>query len=158
MGVRINGDLIDGNHEEDRLYFCKAFADLIQAKKANCVEHGNVSSQVIFGGEKHVSDIWCRTVQKNNCSRVNNVPYILSSDNVYFFQVNNSKPFGYENEYGKRSYSTALFANELTAICFDVDGWCKGEDPFGYGLRFDGKIFTGERVDEWLNKSIQDND
>ena len=38
----------------------------------------------------------------------------------------------------------------------DVDGIDKGEAPFGYGIRADGKILTGKRADEWMEKSIQD--
>ncbi len=40
-------------------------------------------------------------------------------------------------------------------FCIDVDGFNKGEDPFGYGIRADGKIMTGARADSWLEKSIQ---
>ena len=38
----------------------------------------------------------------------------------------------------------------------DVDGINKGEDPFGYGIRVDGKIILGARAQEWLGKNIQD--
>ena len=49
-------------------------------------------------------------------------------------------------------------------FCIDVDGVpnnttatnCVNECPFGYGIRVDGKILTGARADEWLQKSIQD--
>ncbi len=41
-------------------------------------------------------------------------------------------------------------------FCMDIDGINQGEDPFGYGIRADGKILTGKRADEWLEKSIQD--
>ena len=40
-------------------------------------------------------------------------------------------------------------------FCMDIDGIDKGEDPFGYGIRADGKIFLGARAQEWLKKSIQ---
>ena len=43
-------------------------------------------------------------------------------------------------------------------FCMDVDGINKGEDPFGYGIRVDGKIFLGARAKEWINKSIQKGD
>jgi len=47
--------------------------------------------------------------------------------------------------------------------CIDVDGIpsnvtttdCKNECPFGYGIRADGKILSGERADEWLEKGFQ---
>lgn len=158
LGVKINGDSIDGSHEKDRIYLCETFADSIQTKKVNCVEYGETNSQTIFGGEKHVADVWCKTAQRANCDRIYRIPCVVSKDNIYFFEVNNSLPFGYEYEEGIKTYNRTLFRNELKAICFDVDGWCKGEDPFGYGLRFDGKIFSGNRADEWLSKSIQDTD
>ena len=41
-------------------------------------------------------------------------------------------------------------------MCVDIDGIKKGEKPFGYGVRLDGKIMRGKRAGEWLNKSIQD--
>ena len=41
-------------------------------------------------------------------------------------------------------------------ICMDIDGIGKGEDPFGYGIRADGKVLPGARADEWLQKSIQE--
>ncbi len=41
-------------------------------------------------------------------------------------------------------------------ICIDLDEMNKGEDPFGYAVRADGRIVTSARVDEWLEKSIQD--
>ena len=31
----------------------------------------------------------------------------------------------------------------------------KNECPFGYGVRANGKVLFGARVEEWLNKSIQ---
>ncbi len=40
-------------------------------------------------------------------------------------------------------------------FCMDVDKFNSGEDPFGFGIRADGKILTGARADEWVNKSIQ---
>lgn len=43
-------------------------------------------------------------------------------------------------------------------FCMDIDEWCKGEDPFGYGIRVDGKILNSDKANEWLEKSIQDKD
>jgi len=37
-------------------------------------------------------------------------------------------------------------------FCIDIDGINQGEDPFGYGIRVDGKILNGIRADEWLEK------
>ena len=41
-------------------------------------------------------------------------------------------------------------------FCMDIDGLNNGEDPFGYGIRVDGKIILGARAQEWLEKSIQE--
>ena len=41
-------------------------------------------------------------------------------------------------------------------FCMDIDGINKGEDPFGYGIRVDGKIILGKRAQEWLGKNIQE--
>lgn len=38
----------------------------------------------------------------------------------------------------------------------DVDGIDKGEAPFGYGIRIDGKIILGKHAQEWIEKGIQD--
>lgn len=43
-------------------------------------------------------------------------------------------------------------------FCIDVDGINKGEDPFGYGIRVDGKILVGKRASEWILKSAQEKD
>ena len=43
-------------------------------------------------------------------------------------------------------------------FCIDIDGINKGEAPFGYGIRVDGKIITGKNADEWIKKSIQQKD
>ncbi|MBQ4647215.1 MAG: type II secretion system protein [Candidatus Gastranaerophilales bacterium] len=50
------------------------------------------------------------------------------------------------------------------AFCMDIDGVpenataddCVNECPFGFGIRADGKILTGAKADEWLEKSAQD--
>ena len=41
-------------------------------------------------------------------------------------------------------------------FCMDIDGIGKGEDPFGYGIRVDGKVALNLRAKEWLQKSIQE--
>ena len=41
-------------------------------------------------------------------------------------------------------------------FCMDIDGLNNDEDPFGYGIRVDGKIILGARAQEWLEKSIQE--
>ena len=66
----------------------------------------------------------------------------------------NNKFYGNSRLCPKKSY----FLYVYKIFCMDVDGIDKGEDPFGYGIRVDGKILTGARADEWLKKSIQKED
>ena len=54
-----------------------------------------------------------------------------------------------------RSLGTSDFNTVYKPICIDIDGINKGEDPFGYGIRVDGKILAGRRASTWLEKSIQ---
>ncbi len=48
------------------------------------------------------------------------------------------------------------FYHIYKVFCMDIDDMQDGEDPFGYGIRIDGKIIAGARAQEWLNKNIQD--
>ena len=43
-------------------------------------------------------------------------------------------------------------------FCLDIDGINNGEEPFGYPIRVDGKIFVGAKAQQWLEKTIQDKD
>ena len=58
------------------------------------------------------------------------------------------------------------FVRVYKNFCIDIDGIpanatrydCVNECPFGYGIRYDGKILNGLRAEEWLEKTIQDKD
>jgi len=109
---------------------------------------------------------------------------VLTSDNVYYFEENLLNPFGCviqgnENEVCDAFPTSAsawakgrrMHTGDLTGIvqitngvktyrwqkvfCIDIDGINKGEDPFGYGIRVDGRIIMGKRADEWLEKGFQ---
>ena len=70
-------------------------------------------------------------------------------DTLDFDNISTSRLFGgnYVNSNGFEAY--------YLSFCMDVDGFNKGEDPFGYGIRVDGKILFGARALEWSNKSIK---
>ena len=78
---------------------------------------------------------------------------IRTSDNIIYYQTDPTTPFG-KNEYCNKNSDG--FLNVYKVMCVDIDGIKKGEEPFGYGVRLDGKIMRGKRAGEWLNKSIQD--
>ena len=77
------------------------------------------------------------------------------SDNVsWIFTVGNN-----------RAIDRFEFSSIYKILCIDPDGIPKdGSEncddkkdicPFGYGIRADGKILTGARADEWLEKDLQ---
>lgn len=74
---------------------------------------------------------------------------------AYYDKVLKLRGFGTgkENSY---CYDSNGFDRSYKLFCMDVDGIDSGEEPFGYGIRADGKILLGKRAQEWLNKSIQE--
>ena len=117
-----------------------------------------------------------------NCKEAQNTvgAEIITSNNIILYDCNPITPFGISlknydlilNGTGNTSNDlyfklainwSSAWANkpignlhkQYKTICLDIDGLNKGEDPFGYGLRFDGKIQPGARALEWLDKEIQ---
>ncbi|MBQ4647122.1 MAG: prepilin-type N-terminal cleavage/methylation domain-containing protein [Candidatus Gastranaerophilales bacterium] len=129
---------------------------------------------------KQQSDADERCLKFQNYSAL---PELISTDGVFYYQAATTIPFGapissFQNQaYGDLtrcqdtylgcdarlfyvpSQRNALGSNELYKVfCMDIDGFKKGEAPFGYGVRTDGKVLFGTRASEWLKKSVQGND
>ena len=97
---------------------------------------------------------------------------IITTDGIYFWDNNPSGSIGqtyYDNGAGGRLTDLKDkdgFSVKYKYFCMDIDGVpdgataddCINECPFGYGIRFDGKVMNGQRADEWMNKSIQNKD
>ena len=122
-----------------------------------------------------------------SCKEATLKNYVVTTDDITYYETNPENPFGI-NEVGNESYNPYYYVwNKLghydnkdvtpeereeadkkyyksgfyyiyKMFCMDIDGIKEGEDPFGYGIRVDGKIVLGERAQEWLEKSIQDKD
>ena len=98
---------------------------------------------------------------------------IVSNDGIWYWDLSPFTTFG-ETEYANTDEGRRYFHLKdnngfyvfYKLFCMDIDGVpenatatdCINECPFAYGIRVDGKIFTSKRVDEWLEKSIQDKD
>ena len=115
---------------------------------------------------------------KNNISE----SLITTNDNIIYYEANQFASFGItfdgntydtdrelfhigaenntdfdDGKYSKTEYMAKFGLYRCFKVfCMDVDNLNKGEDPFGYGIRVDGKITLGARAQEWLQKSIQD--
>ena len=99
---------------------------------------------------------------------------IILENNIVFLQTRPYLTFGARLNNLKRILSSPLeqsvFQDEngldiaYKIFCIDIDGIpenatrddCVNECPFGYGIRADGKILNGIRVEQWLKKSIQE--
>ena len=112
------------------------------------------------------------------CKKVTPKSYITTNDKISFYEVNSQFKFGSQGAKsiggcGDTPGSLPRFLSPpgqfpanysdqdgfdiaYKVECMDIDEFNDGEDPFGYGIRADGKVLAGARADEWLQKSIQE--
>lgn len=178
LGVRKNGQKIDGTHDGDKKYFCNTFADLLNVKSVNCSEYtdGNLGHACSNWGDITVSiDERCTKVANKNGK---NIEEIITNDGIVYYQASPGTTYNYkgnlydestdsvsDEEIGKEYPEGAFydldedgFLRCAKVFCMDIDGIKEGIEPFGYAIRVDGKIYMGKRALEWMNKSIQKND
>ncbi len=117
------------------------------------------------------------------CKKVVTTSYVVAIDNITFFETNPAMRFGSTswnlfcpnftlpryfsppNQFPAAYHDQNGMDINYKVYCIDIDSiptkdGSKCDDikdicPFGYGIRADGKILTGKRADEWLEKSIQ---
>ena len=165
---------------DDVKYFCKTFSDVITTKRVNCstAQTGVNSLYTFVAVMENPKESWQKTQQEAQklfdqacLDKAKDVgEEIVTPDNVVFYQVNPAGTFGvcwgtmYTGDTEKFLFDnkTELFfqgktesADYYKHFCIDIDGIGKGEAPFGYGIRADGKILPGKRATEWLEKSVQ---
>ena len=114
LGVKANGELIDGTHDGDKKYFCNSFSDVLSIKKSICTEDNTENteasgfvSSVFLSATDGVSDCnnteevntWTNT-QKNNmdsvCKRVaaKTSQRIITTDGITFYEGNPRYTYG----------------------------------------------------------------
>ena len=184
LGIRYDGLVIDGKHENDKTYMCNSMADLMNTKKVNCSEYSNYTYS-------HVSSDWDSDMDYGDSFSYEPTTYldeackttavhvgeeILTPDNVSYYQATPGITFGIDYAYQTPNIHDAMingcnegeglyrlttgckgvgFLRVYKTFCIDIDGINRGEDPFGYGIRIDGKILLGARAQEWVNKKLQ---
>ena len=193
LGIKANGELIDGSHDDDVTYFCETIANLINFKNKNCskIKNGVVDQSeyspsrldVLNKTQEEIGqnlDYECKTYTQAGAEiQLNNdlIMYQTSPGHTFGIPWNIVFPDSPEDETYWNSMGYRLFGcfkpdgsacfpvdksepfdNIYKIFCIDVDGIGKGEDPFGYGIRADGKILLGKRANEWLEKNIQNKD
>ena len=181
-GSRVDGRDSDANKEHNRKYFCQTIAEIMTTKSVNCstADHSVASTYILLsnGTYDSTSPASPYSVTKdgiadskkdldtaclNAASTVG--AEIVTTDNVVWYQTKARYTFGAVLTAGGNIFSKPgdipKFHDEnnmdiaYKIFCIDVDGIGKGEAPFGYGIRGDGKILNGARADEWLQKSSQ---
>ena len=130
------------------------------------------TTKTIFGyQDMHAGTVFCMERADRYCKNAQNKmgDEIISADNINYFEVDPDMHFASCEGGGMELWGVCnrLFGNGTTynddngfdriykLFCIDIDGINQGEDPFGYGIRADGKILNGKRATEWLEKSIQ---
>ena len=124
-------------------YLCKAMANILTIK--GDVECRTNSGTATVPTDAASLDTICRTAQNAGAE-------FTTADGVDWFVASPSTNFDSVTK------DTDGFYKNYKVVCFDVDGVKNEEDPFGYGIRVDGKIMLGARAKEWMEKDIQDKD
>ena len=180
------GKKADGNWVIESDYFCNTFSDVVSVKENKCTKDLPVSSnfkgyeaedwQIKFGDAEISVNLDKKC--KNEINEQEN--YIVTADNIVFYEIDSGLSFGFDGngtgfgcgvrncyyfKWDKSGVDDTINYNNANSFyytykifCMDVDGIGKGEDPFGYGIRVDGKIIMGKRAEEWMQKSIQKGD
>ena len=175
----LNGNLVykpDGSFV-DREYFCKTFAEVVSAKFVDCNWTGEVKSWL---SHYNLGSYYKYEIYNDYCIKALSIgakAQIITTDGITFYETN--QPYHFASKWTTNDeindnpnvggqllfYSTGAenwagisevgFNEIYKPICIDIDGIGKGEEPFAYGIRYDGKIVASDRVKEWLEKSIQ---
>ncbi len=170
--------------EASTKYFCLSFADMLNTKNVNCSTASTGENDektfvdvVIDTNLLDSLETWqkteadAKTIVDNVCKTVATTvgAEITTSDNIIYYQGNPNATFGiywtgcnaddrlFAVGRGTKKGGVSL-ESFYKVFCMDVDGINKGEEPFGYGIRADGKILVGSRAQQWIEKSIQDKD
>ena len=180
LAIKTNGEYVDNG-----AYFCNTLVQVLDTKSHKCADfedkgkaqYGYETIFDIVAWEDNNMDAF--TIIDEVCLKAQNKvgEEIVTIDDAVFYEAGPGTHYGIkhsdyfqgsDNEdslHRKGDYYLAgdfVDSNGFNKIyktfCIDIDGINKGEDPFGYGIRADGKIYYGARATEWMNKEIQKND
>ena len=153
---------ITGNAAWHKTYFCKTMEDVLNVKKTNCI-NANISgtngwieySQSADGtSEDHIED-----ELDKECAKATNdkISHLVLSDGAVVYETRTDVTFGKLDTDGNKFFhkiNDKRMYYRYKVYCVDIDGIGKGEAPFGYAIRADGRMLAGKRAQEWSNKSV----
>ena len=181
LGKDKNGDWVDST-----TYFLKTFSDLLTVKETVLPQENKgdyiINHEYANGLDINMLDKLCATKQKQMTSYIKTIdniyyyqeedrntfgadwkwfgdfrnPFYVPWDDKVTYKSCVDKPTKQEQDDCVLEHSKSGFYLTYNIFCMDIDGINQGEEPFGYGIRVDGKIILGNRAQEWLEKSIQD--
>ncbi len=173
LGRMPNGVIIHAAYiTDDGTHHCKAFADILSAKTTSCTNAEQDGSWVTSDlrsvyNDELVDDIFTRSKMQLDyrCSQLIGVKlgnYIILPDDVQIHMLQGAI-FGWTSNNIETYTKEELITNKVSSKngniiqyslhCIDIDG--DGPiKPFGYGVRYDGKILNGMRADWWLSRDI----
>ncbi len=163
-------------------YFCETIAQVVNAKKVNCSTSDGAGYMHLdlrngYNGYGKTPEEGVLYVDEACQKSIVVGEEIVLNDNTVFFQTQPSTTFGYifcngtnciGQHFGFGDNAAHLDANGFGAIykifCIDIDGIpstataddCVNECPFGYAIRADGKMFVGQRAQEWLEREVNE--
>ncbi len=164
------GKLLEAK-DENFTYFCDTISEIMSYKSKKCSKLEGAEGYIEVGSSEEATTykkpseakVLLDTYCANQAATIGEE--IVTSDGVAWFQTSPRTTFGKYLDEGVRQFSNPDaavtypdengFDRMYKVFCIDVDGIGKGEAPFGYGIRSDGKLLTGQRADEWVQKSIQ---
>jgi len=140
---------------------CYEERDTVAKFVANCNGKPFPTPEKLISQKKLLDQV-CRNNAHNEKASL-----ITDVDGINYIEINSYSTFGkLSSEFNKRKYASPyetplLYDNNgfdvvYKYFCIDIDELNEGEEPFGYGMRADGKIMNGFRADEWLSKTIQE--
>ena len=143
--LNMKPDGSSGSH----VYFTESIVDFLPVKSFHLDNAVGVGYLVSYSpGEtwspsnyedfKEALEYYCHVTTKSDLAYED---YVILPDDTTIFFFSSMSPFPPEGENYKLG-------------CIDIDGVGKGVKPFAYGLRADGKVLTGARVDWWLKRDI----
>lgn len=144
--------------EDDDYYFCETMSELLATRTKDCkVENDSSIGGYVttYDGTDDKTEEAKEDLDKACADSGIVGVQIVTTDGISWFEAK------YDDTFPKVSVKQKDangFDAAYKVICFDVDDFQKGEDPFGFGIRTDGKILSGKRADEWSQKSVQKGD
>jgi len=154
FGIKPDGTSIDGTHTGDDTYFCEAISKTLNTKQTNCVSVG-LDKSITYDNNLSADDSRVKKERLDNfCSQASGAKqYVKTIDGVEYFYLSDSSNNAFAKHDDLSNKDANGFANYYNVLCIKVS---EDTQPFGYGIRYDGKIVTGSRADAWLLKSIKD--